>query len=143
MLALVVVLQRLPWFGRELRRGCILTSLHYLHNDTRLAVCFPVLCSFVMGLLVAYGLEPFSAAELEGGSSSHAQQAQQAQQAARQAAVTARQRAAAMVAAAGGSSRTGGQDGPSGSEAGSAAVLSRNPVEALQPFLYEHSEHFW
>ena len=111
----------------------------------KLAFGLAICCRFVMGLLVAYGLEPFSAAELEGGSSSsQAQQAQQAQQAARQAAVTARQRAAAMVAAASGGSVGGAASTSRGGEAGSSATaLSSNPVEALQPFLYEKSEHFW
>ena len=131
--ALPPALPTAEWVDRELR--ALLQS-----NDT------VVLRGFVLGLVVAYGLQPFpppaaAATTASGGASgpvpaavgpaggSSAAASAAAAQAAR---ATASRRAAAMVAAAGG-----------GGGGGGGGALGSSPAEALQPFLHEHAPHFW
>jgi hypothetical protein len=113
------------WIERELRA--------LLQTDD-----VTILRGFVMGLVAAYGIEPLQHSGGDGGSGSGASYSSQA--AARRAVALASSRAAGMVAAAA-ARRDGGADAPGGGTGGGA--LGSSPEEALRPFLYEHSAHFW
>ncbi|KAL4437117.1 hypothetical protein ABPG75_004256 [Micractinium tetrahymenae] len=118
---------------------------------------------FVMGLLVAYGLEPFGSdqqatsgqpsSNVGGASSAAAAAATASRRAAEMVAAAQRGRGIAGVAGGAGSgagaSRPGSSGGAAGASGGSGvgfvggSALSSSPQDALQPFLHEHAEHFW